>query len=85
MYDLNLLSLLFFVSLSFLLWWWHLANENVACGIYARASRKMKNMRVGIQPLFSKSPKQKSNGVIISERLIQLVSSLVRFKKKKVM
>ena len=51
-------------------WWWYLVNENVACSIYARAGRKMKSTGVGVQLFFSKNPKQRNNGVIISERLI---------------
>ena len=45
----------------------------------------MKNTRLGVQPFFSKNQKQKSNRVITSERLIELVSSLVELKKRKVM
>ena len=45
----------------------------------------MKSTHVEVKPFFSKKLKQKTNGVIISEKLIQLVSSLVEFKKKKVM
>ena len=66
-------------------WWWHLVNENVARSIYARAGRKIKNARRITTFFFLKNSKQKNNGIIISERVIQLVSSLVGFKKKKVM
>ena len=52
-------------------WWSYLVNENLGWySIYARAGRKMKSARVGVQPFFLKNPKQKNNGVIISERLI---------------
>ena len=51
-------------------WWWHLANKNVTCSIYARVGRKMKSTCVWVQPFFSKNPKQQSNRLIISERLI---------------
>ena len=63
----------------------HLVNENVECSLYARTGRKVKNTRLGVQPFFSKNQKQKSNRVITSERLIELVSSLVELKKRKVM
>ena len=58
---------------------------NVTCSIHTRSGRKIKSTHAGIQPFFSKNLKQINNGVIISQRLIWLVSSLVGFKKKKVM
>ena len=51
-------------------WWWHLLNKNVTFSIYAGAGRKMKSTRVGVKPFFSKKLKQKTNWVIISEKLI---------------
>ena len=45
-------------------WLQHLVNENVECSLYARAGRKVKNTRVGVQLFFLEEPeakKQQSN------------------------